>query len=537
MARRIALLAALASLVLPAVAGAATPARFFAGDAGRRSERGHPVARRPRRRARRHRRAGLRQARGRRRPRLRLAAGQRRLPAARADRRRAGRRRLAAGRGGVGRRPAGRRLRERRRLFTAVRPAGAPGYAAASRSPTPAPNPDVDMSINGVGLPRPGRRGGDVQAARLERNATTLQRRAAARWTSTRPRPPATGTGRPKVAVAADGVATVVWGESGHVYARRMFELRLSTAPQDLGEDADAPDISSEDDSSFAWVVFRQDGAGHRPPARRLAVRPPGVDPGRRGRPTRRASPSTGAASATPGVGGATHAGAYGAVLKDDLFNPGVLLGGGFGAAPAAVPAVAETGDGLVAFSRATRAADARSTRGPTTTSPASRAVTAPGPDATLSDPALGPTDAARGLEAAADRAGDVAVAFVQGDGDARRIVAGQLRPRPRRVPRQHDDQVAQVRAAPAEVGDGVRAVGAVDLPACRSTAKPVGADDVHGPHRADRACPTGCIAGGSSPSTSAARRRRRPRATCASTRRRPRSPSRSRGRASAASR
>ena len=49
------------------------------------------------------------------------------------------------------------------------------------------------------------------------------------------------------------------------------------------------------------------------------------------------------------GVAGTTSAGAYGAVLKDDLFNPGVLLGGGF-AAPAPVPAVAETGDGLIAF-------------------------------------------------------------------------------------------------------------------------------------------------------------------------------------------
>ena len=50
--------------------------------------------------------------------------------------------------------------------------------------------------------------------------------------------------------------------------------------------------------------------------------------------------------------------------------------------------------------------------------------MTPPGPDATLSDPALGPTDAARGLDAGADRAGDIAVAFVQGDGAERRIVA-----------------------------------------------------------------------------------------------------------------
>ena len=126
------------------------------------------------------------------------------------------------------------------------------------------------------------------------------------------------------------------------------------------------------------------------------------------------------------GVAGTTSAGAYGAVLKDDLFNPAVLLGGGF-AAPAPVPAVAETGDGLIAFQQG----DASGGRGiiarPYDYVPASRAVTQPGPPAALSNPALGLTDASRGLDAAADRAGDIAIAFVQGDGDGRQIVAGSL--------------------------------------------------------------------------------------------------------------
>jgi len=50
--------------------------------------------------------------------------------------------------------------------------------------------------------------------------------------------------------------------------------------------------------------------------------------------------------------------------------------------------------------------------------------VTAPGPDVALSNPALGPTDAARGLLAGADRAGDIVVAFVQGVGAGSQIVA-----------------------------------------------------------------------------------------------------------------
>ena len=52
------------------------------------------------------------------------------------------------------------------------------------------------------------------------------------------------------------------------------------------------------------------------------------------------------------------------------------------------------------------------------------RAVTQPAPDVLLSKPELGATDASRGLRAAADRAGDVAVAFIQGDGASRQLVA-----------------------------------------------------------------------------------------------------------------
>jgi hypothetical protein len=111
-------------------------------------------------------------------------------------------------------------------------------------------------------------------------------------------------------------------------------------------------------------------------------------------------------------------------VLKDDLFNPGLVIGGGWATLPAPVPAVAENGDGLIAFQQGDAAGGRTVHARPYDYVPASRAVTLPGADATLSDPALGPTDAARGLEAGADRAGDIAVAFVQGDGDARKIVA-----------------------------------------------------------------------------------------------------------------
>ena len=47
------------------------------------------------------------------------------------------------------------------------------------------------------------------------------------------------GSGRPDVATAGDGTAIVVWGESGHVYARRV----LGTSPSIVFEQADPPSI------------------------------------------------------------------------------------------------------------------------------------------------------------------------------------------------------------------------------------------------------------------------------------------------------
>jgi hypothetical protein len=75
-----------------------------------------------------------------------------------------------------------------------------------------------------------------------------------------------TGTGRPEVAAAGDGVAVVVWGESGHVDSRRVW----ATTPSVVYEQADAPPpgcseasadepvVAAGGDSSFAPVAFRE---------------------------------------------------------------------------------------------------------------------------------------------------------------------------------------------------------------------------------------------------------------------------------------
>jgi hypothetical protein len=305
-------------------------------------------------------------------------------------------------------------------VFSTVRPAGAPGFAALQQISAAGADPDVEMSINGVAY-LTWTSNGDVLAARLERNgvgfngvpgALDINQAANA----------GVGTGRPKVAVAADGVATVVWGESGHVYARRIFELRLSTAPQDLGDGADSPEISAEDDSSFAWVTFRQNGIAV---ARRLlgSQFDPPVPIGPEGAASVHLA-MNGRGVGYAAIGGASSQAAYGAVLKDDLFNAGLVIGGGWNVAPVGAPAVAENGDGLIAFQQGDASGGRSLHARPYDYVPATRAVTPPGEDVTLSNPALGPTDAARGLLAGADRAGDIVVAFVQGVGAGSQIVA-----------------------------------------------------------------------------------------------------------------
>ncbi len=150
-------------------------------------------------------------------------------------------------------------------LVTVVRPAGDQPYGAPAGVAAPASNPAIDMSINGVGyvtFTLPGASAADVRAARLERKGTTFA--VLADPLDVDPAQNAgDGNKRSKVAVAADGSAVAVFGEDGadgrtHVYGRRMFEGRVSTAPQDLtltdfeghsAAGADLPDIDIEDDS------------------------------------------------------------------------------------------------------------------------------------------------------------------------------------------------------------------------------------------------------------------------------------------------
>lgn len=306
-------------------------------------------------------------------------------------------------------------------VYTVNRAAGASAYDPPQLIAQPAGNPAVATSINGTSYLVYSTLG-DVHAARMDRKATTFAGIDGVLDIDPA-RDAGSGTGRPKVAVAADGVGTAVWGEGGSTYARRIFENRLSAAPQTIADSSELPDIDTEDDSSFAWAIVRQTTDG-RAIARRLVgsefdapvfvdggepVAEPAIDINGRG---------VGYAAMSSTASGT----AFGAVLKDDKFNPGVPLGG-LGGPAFARPATAENGDGLVAYEQTDPAGRAVHAR-PFDYVPTTRAVTQPGPDALLSKPELGATDASRGLRAAADRAGDIVVAFIQGDGASRQLVA-----------------------------------------------------------------------------------------------------------------
>jgi hypothetical protein len=131
-----------------------------------------------------------------------------------------------------------------------------------------ASDPAVDLSVNGKGyaaFTAPGAGGHDVRAA-YSRNAGP--------WTvigapldANAGNDAGAGAARPRVAASADGVAIVVWGEAGHVLARRLQGARPSVVAADAldglvleGVQAgagDLPVVSTQDDDSFTGVALR----------------------------------------------------------------------------------------------------------------------------------------------------------------------------------------------------------------------------------------------------------------------------------------
>jgi hypothetical protein len=243
---------------------------------------------------------------------------------------------------------------------------------------------------------------------------------------------PARVAAAPAVAASGEGNALIAWTETAdgvsHVFARRMVMARLGSLPREVsvgsfenrpGGNADSPSVGIEYDSSFAWVAFRQDfsdGATvlSRTLTRRLVASdfdpPKAIDGGAPSDHPRIAF--TGRGRGTFAANVAAPGGVVGTLLKNNVFEPTAPLETASLTAPAfPVPTAADDGTGTVSWQRDTSIVGRHLS--PKLTDP----------EAVLSVPDFGPADASAGLEAAADRAGDAAITFAQGDPSARRVV------------------------------------------------------------------------------------------------------------------
>jgi PKD domain len=327
-------------------------------------------------------------------------------------------------------------------LYASVKPSAAADWGAPQALGAPATLPAIDMGYNDNGY-LAWSQGGDVLAARLGRGQTQF-----APVDGPLDLDPAHPAGtqpnlRPSVAVSAEGLALITWGEvfpdgRSHVAARRVFGVQRSPEPQDLnvdtlddrvGGDADGPMAAIQTDSSFGWVVFRQafdDGGQVRLRAIARHMRgsafeaPVAVDgqtwPGEDvGLPAVVLSGGGVGFTAVPRASGVL----YGdAVNTDDVFTPIATRLDSAPVAQAGPPTVAYSEDktGLVAWPGPDGQLRMRTVNG-----------TEFQPEQTISNPALGAVDASSGLVAGGDRYLDAAVVAMQGTGADRRLVAAML--------------------------------------------------------------------------------------------------------------
>jgi hypothetical protein len=245
-----------------------------------------------------------------------------------------------------------------------------------------------------------------------------------------------------RLAASADGTALALWtedtGAGTRVFARRLVRARQSSAPQQVSVDffegrgggsADSASLDIEDDSSYAWVAWRQDfddgGANtSRVLMRRLrggefeepfavdalafgagdGAERPDVDLSGRGRAIVGGSLGSGRIFATD------------VMQFDEVRLPARTLGDSAGVPTRSVAAIAENGRGTLAWVRASgfggapqlvaRYFNARRWENETP----------------LSAPDMGELDPGAGIDASADTEGNNVIAFVQNAGGERRI-------------------------------------------------------------------------------------------------------------------
>jgi hypothetical protein len=320
---------------------------------------------------------------------------------------------------------------------TAAEPFSEPAQIYAPGDGEEVREPSLGLSLHGVGYITFTVSGGgrsDVRSAFFEDGA----------W-SVHGEPldiePARAASDSRLAASADGSALALWTEESgagtRVFARRISRTRLSSAPRQVSVDsfegraggsADSASLDIEDDSSYAWVAWRQDFDDGGTSASRVLMRRlrggefeepvpvdslafgagdgadrPEVDLSGRGRAI---------------VGGPLRSGQiFGAdVMQFDLVRPARRLGDSAGMPTRTVAAIAENGRGTLAWVRASgfggtpqlvaRYFNARRWENETP----------------LSAPDMGQLDPGAGIDASADTEGNNAIAFVQSAGGDRRI-------------------------------------------------------------------------------------------------------------------
>jgi len=330
-------------------------------------------------------------------------------------------------------------------LFVLTRATSASPYTEARDLFDGATNPAIGMTLLGkayLAFTAVGAGGHDVRAAYFARGVWSLESTPL----DAHPADDAgTGSGRPAVAAASDGVGIVAWGEAGHVYSRRVW----ATSPSGVCEQddvpvlggwpelsADEPSISTPGDSSYADIVFHEVlGSGSVQQSR---VRVAHL----------RASQSDLVGQAdgltTPGAGGADHPevalNEYGrGFITSERGDTGQVIAAHARAngyldsvypadslpnatPPYAVPGIAGLTSTLIGWQH-----DPGSPGTPEILARYAQDGSTLGPELVLSSPGQGPTDAADGLSAGGDISGDAALTWVQGASSARRIVAAQM--------------------------------------------------------------------------------------------------------------
>ena len=330
-------------------------------------------------------------------------------------------------------------------LYVADRVNGGAFAAPALLYPAAA-NPSISMSNFGKAYlaftATDGGGGGDVRAAYYYAGGWQLE----AGPLDDNPADAAgTGTGRPQVATAGDGVGIVAWGESGHIFTRRVAKTAVSVVDEQADPasldgwqevSAGDPVIATGGDSTYASVDFQETlASGASQQSRVLFNRLHGsrydgvqeVDGMTTGGPEGADQPQTSVTEYGDGW-----------VLSErdqshQLYATSLGNNASFGSplrvdslANAAAPDAVSSSAGLMSTYMvwqqtpgAAGVAEIRLRYAPTGGDLA--------PEQVISSPSLGATNADQGLVAAGDVAGDAAAAWVQGTGAATRIIAAQL--------------------------------------------------------------------------------------------------------------